>query len=164
MAKRTICVQSPSKVSVRQSQLLITNAATTFSIPLDDVWVVILETHQAQISTSALSQIVDAGIGVMICGNNHMPNGLFLPLGAHSRHAAIVEDQLCISKPLAKRIWRRIVVAKIRNQAAVLELLDIPSSTVKSRAAKVLSGDTNNQESAAASAYFKLLIKEGNRR
>lgn len=164
MAKRTICVQSPSKVSVKHSQLLISNASTTLSIPLDDIWVIILETHQAQITTSALSQIVDAGIGVMTCGDTHMPNGLLLPLGAHSRHAAIVEDQLCVSKPLAKRIWRRIVVSKIRNQAAVLELLDIPSDTVRSKAAKVLSGDTTNQESAAASAYFRLLIKEGNRR
>lgn len=164
MAKRTICIQSPSKITVKQSQLLVSSSSADFSIPLDDVWVVILETHQAQVSTSALSEIVNAGIGVMICGDNHMPNGLLLPLGAHSRHAAIVEDQLSISKPLAKRLWRRIVIAKIKNQAAVLEQLDIPYVDVKSRASRVLSGDTTNQESAAASAYFKLLITEGSRR
>lgn len=164
MAKRTICIQSASKLSVKSSQLYISSSKGSCSIPLEDVWVVILETHQAQVSTAALSELVDAGIGVMLCGLNHMPNGLLLPLGAHSRHAAIVEDQLAISKPLAKRLWQQIVRVKILNQAAVLDEIGESSERVVQFAANVLSGDTTNRESAAAAAYFKLLIKEGNRR
>ena len=45
-------------------------------------------------TVACMSQLNDAGIGVMICGRDHMPNGLMLPMGAHSRHARIVEDQL----------------------------------------------------------------------
>ena len=40
----------------------------------------------------------------MICGKDHMPNGLLLPLGAHSRHAAIVDDQLAMTKPMMKNL------------------------------------------------------------
>lgn len=132
--------------------------------PLEDIWVLIIETHQAQITTAALSKLVDAGIGVMLCGDDHMPNGLLLPLGAHSRHAAIVDDQLAISKPLQKRLWQRIVQAKISNQAVVMDLLGLDGSAVRAMAKDVLSGDASNRESVAASAYFKKVLPEGNRR
>lgn len=125
---------------------------------------VILETHRAQITTAALSMLVSSGIGVMLCGEDHMPNGLLLPLGAHSRHAAIVDDRLAISKPMKKRLWQRIVRAKITNQALALELLGFDSAALKTMAKEVLSGDTSNRESVAASAYFKKVLSSGGRR
>lgn len=165
MPKRTICIQSPSSLSIRNSALSISQRGEVKGlIPLEDIWVVILETHQAQITTSALSHLVDAGIGVMLCGDDHMPNGLLLPLGAHSRHAAIVDDQLAISKPLKKRLWQRIVQSKIGNQATVLDLLGTDGSALRKLMGGVLSGDTTNRESVAAGAYFKKLLPEGGRR
>jgi CRISPR-associated protein Cas1 len=164
MPKRTICIQNPAKVSIRNSALLVQNSDGTAAIPLEDIWVVIIETHRAQITTSALSSIVDAGIGLMLCGKDHMPNGLLLPLGAHSRHAAIVDDQLSISKPLQKRLWQRIVVQKIRNQAKVLDLIGQDGKLVRQFASRVLSGDSSNMESAAASVYFRHYITEGTHR
>ena len=124
----------------------------------------IIETRQAQITTHALSDLVEAGIGVMVCGANHMPNGLLLPLGAHSRHAAIVEDQLLISKPLKKRLWQAIIRAKIENQALALELLGKDAIELRGYAAEVRSGDTTSRESVAASVYFRRLLPSGNRR
>lgn len=106
----------------------------------------------------------DAGIGVMICGRDHMPNGLMLPLGAHSRHARIVEDQLAMTLPFKKQLWKRIVQTKILNQAAVLKEMGISPGPLPSYAKNVLSGDTDNREGAAAAAYFKALITEGTRR
>lgn len=164
MAKRTICIQSPAKLSARHNSLRISSDKGLAEISFEDIWVVILETHQAQISTSALSSLVDAGIGIMLCGKDHMPNGLLLPIGAHSRHAAIVEDQLAISKPLGKRLWQRIVIAKIKNQAVVLDQIGQDSKVVRAFASQVLSGDTNNRESAAASVYFRKFIPKGTRR
>lgn len=164
MPKQTICLQNPAKVSIKHSALCIEQNCQSKSVPLEDIWVVILETHQVLISTAALSAIVDAGIGVMLCGRNHMPNGLLLPLGAHSRHAAIVDDQLAIPKPLRKRLWQRIVVQKITNQARVLDLISLEGDCVRKFSSKVLSGDTTNMESAAASVYFRKYTKEGTRR
>ena len=164
MPKRTICVQRPSKLSVSHHSLRIKNDKNQAEIPLEDIWVVILETHQALVTTSALSSLADSGIGVMFCGDDHMPNGLLLPLGAHSRHAEIVDDQLAISKPLKKRLWQRIVVQKIINQSTVLDLFDVDPEPVKKYAAQVLSGDTTNRESAAAAAYFRRYIPVGRRR
>lgn len=165
MPKRTICIQNAASLSVKNAALAIEQQGELKGlIPLEDIWVLIIETHRAQITTAALSKMVDAGIGVMFCGDDHMPNGLLLPLGAHSRHSAIVEDQLAISKPLQKRLWQRIVKAKINNQATVLDLMGLDGAPIRSWSKDVLSGDTTNRESVAASAYFKKLISEGNRR
>ena len=165
MPKRTICIQNPASLSIKDSALAIRmDGVLKGLVPLEDIWVVIIETHQAQITTAALSSLVDSGIGVMLCGDDHMPNGLLLPLGAHSRHAAIVEDQLAISKPLQKRLWQRVVQAKIANQAAVLDMIGQDGSGLRAIAKEVLSGDSSNRESVAASAYFKKLAPQGGRR
>lgn len=165
MPKRTICIQNAASLSIKNDALAISQHGELRGlIPLEDIWVLIIETHQAQITTAALSKFTDAGIGVMFCGDDHMPNGLLLPLGAHSRHAAIVDDQLAISKPMQKRLWQRIVKAKISNQASVLDLLGFDGSALRAMAKEVLSGDTSNRESVAASAYFKRVLPEGNRR
>lgn len=89
---------------------------------MSDIWVIIIDNPQVTMTSALISSINDAGIGVLYCGPNHMPNGLALPLGAHSRHAEIVEHQLAISKPLRNQIWKRIVIKKIENQAKALEL------------------------------------------
>lgn len=165
MPKRTVCIQNPATLSIKSDSLVIRQQGEVRGlIPIEDIWVLILETHQAQITTAALSRLVDSGIGVMLCGEDHMPNGLLLPLGAHSRHAAIVDDQLAISKPLQKRLWQRIVMAKIKNQAAVLELLGVDASDLRKMAGTVLSGDTSGREAVAASAYFRKVLPKGNRR
>lgn len=164
--KRTICIANPCTLSTKARSLIIEGSSMgKASIPLEDIWVVIVESQQVRLSSSLLSSLSDVGIGLMTCGTNHMPNGLHLPIGAHSRHAAIVENQLLMSKPLKKRLWKRIVISKITNQARCLELLDRPGSQRLYDLAKDLhSGDSTNREAVAASVFFRNLIDKGNRR
>lgn len=164
MARRTVLIQSKAHLSIKHSLLSVETERGRTELPLEEIWVVIVESHFTTLTTACLSQLNDAGIGVMICGKDHMPNGLLLPLGAHSRHAAIVEDQLAMTKPLTKQLWRRVVRAKINNQAAVLDELDLPSDALKRYQKDVLSGDTSNRESAAAALYFQLIMSQGGRR
>ena len=133
-------------------------------LPFDDVWVVIVESHSVCLTSAVLSRIVDAGIGVMTCGDDHMPNGLLLPIRAHSRHAAIVEDQLAMGPILRRRLWQAIVRAKVSNQAEVLELLGMDSRRLRAYADDVRSDDSTGREACAAREYFRALISEGTRR
>lgn len=164
----TITLQSKAHLSISRGQLKVElEAKPTKSIPLQDIWVLIIESHHVTVTTACLSALTDAGIGVITCGKDHMPNGLLLPLGAHSRHAEIVEDQLAISKELRNQLWKRIVEQKILNQAKVLEEIGNDAKTVarlRAYAATVRSGDADNREAAAAALYFKSLIKTGGRR
>lgn len=165
MAKRTICLQSNAKLSLKNNSLHISATNRTHVVPLEDIWVLILESHKIVVSTALLDALSKEGIGVIICNQSHMPSALQLPLGAHSRHAAIVEDQLLISKPLAKQLWKALVVAKINNQASCLEALGIDGhETVREHARHVTSGDSTNRESVAAAQFFKMYLKKGTRR
>ncbi|MCI8367002.1 MAG: type II CRISPR-associated endonuclease Cas1 [Eggerthellaceae bacterium] len=165
MPKRTICLQRAAKLVQRNKQLIINQAGNEVAVPLEDIWVLILESQEVVISTALLAALSEEGIGVIICDSRHMPVGLQLPLGAHSRHAAIVEDQLLISRPLSKQLWKRIVIQKIFNQARCLDLLNIEGSDrVRQHAGEVRSGDSTNRESVAASEYFRRFLREGTRR
>lgn len=164
MAQRTVLIQNKAHLCIKNGLLQIVIDNRSAAIPLEDIWVVIIESHLVTLTVACMSQLNDAGIGVMICGRDHMPNGLLLPIGAHSRHARIVEDQLAMTVPFKKQLWRRIVQAKILNQAAVLEQMDLPTGQLRQYAKSVLSGDTDNREGAAAKAYFDALIIDGTRR
>ncbi len=119
----TVTISTPKYLCVQDRCLVIKERhedKVLDKIPLSDIWVIIIDNPQVSITASLMEQINDAGIGVLFCGSNHMPNGLALPIGAHSRHAEIVEHQLAISKPLINQLWAKITRRKIENQARAL--------------------------------------------
>lgn len=172
--KQTVTIRNPRHLSLRDNRLIIrekdpvSHGDTMLAqIPLSDIWVVIIDSPQITMTSALISEMNDAGIGVMYCGRDHMPNGLCLPLGAHSRHAEIVEYQLAIPKPLRNQLWKRIVVSKILNQARALELSG-GNATVVARirdyAAGVHSDDRTRREAPAAADYFAAMLPYGTRR
>lgn len=166
----TVTIGTPKHLCVQDNCLVIKERhedKALDKIPLSDIWVIIIDNPQVSITASLMGQVNDAGIGVLFCGSSHMPNGLALPIGAHSRHAEIVEHQLAISKPLRNRLWAKIIRRKIENQARCLELCGGDQSDVKKilgYAKDVQSNDKTHMESAAASAYFPRLLPYGSRR
>ena len=165
MAKRTIRIESPCRLHISSGALIVEpKSGRAASIALSEIWVVVVENQQTTLSAAFLAQAAKAGIGIMTCGEDHMPVALSLPLGAHSRHASIVENQLAIPKPLQKRLWQLTVQAKIDNQARLLELLGKDHAPLREYARKVKSGDPDNREAAAAKEYFSQLIEDGGRR
>ena len=165
MPKRTVLIQTPSKIRIETNLLVVESSDKQAKIPLEDIWVVIIESLRCNITANALSRLTDAGAGVLFCDETHHPNGLLLPLGAHSRHAKIVKHQLAISKPLKKQLWQRIVKAKIKNQAAVLKTVGLPGfDKLIQYANEVKSDDASGREAAAAAFYFKTLLNNTGRR
>ena len=166
----TVTIGTPKYLCVQDNCLVIKERhedKALDKIPLSDIWVIIIDNPQVSITASLMGQVNDAGIGVLFCGSNHMPNGLALPIGAHSRHAEIVEHQLAISKPLRNQLWAKIIRRKIENQARCLELCGGDQSDVKKilgYAKDVQSNDKTQMESAAAGAYFPKLLPYGSRR
>lgn len=165
----TVTIGTPKYLCVQDNCLVIKERHednVLDKIPLSDIWVIIIDNPQVSITASLMGQVNDAGIGVLFCGSNHMPNGLALPIGAHSRHAEIVEHQLAISKPLRNQLWAKIVRRKIQNQARALELCGGKPCDVEkilSYARDVQSNDKTHREGAAAGEYFSKLLPYGSR-
>lgn len=165
----TVTISTPKYLCVQDRCLVIKERhedKVLDKISLSDIWVIIIDNPQVSITASLMGQINDAGIGVLFCGSNHMPNGLALPIGAHSRHAEIVEHQLAISKPLRNQLWAKITRRKIENQARTLELCGGKPGDVEkilNYARDVQSNDKTHREGAAAGEYFSKLLPYGSR-
>lgn len=172
--RQTVTIRNPRHLSLRDNRLVIHEKdpkshgnVVLAEIPLSDIWVVIIDSPQITMTSALVSEMNDAGIGVMYCGRDHMPNGLCLPLGAHSRHAEIVEHQLAVPKPLRNQLWKRIVTAKILNQARALELSGSDAADVakvRAYASNVHSDDRTHREAPAAADYFAAMLPYGTRR
>lgn len=164
MVKRTIVIRSDAYIHMKDKLLtVVVQKEPIAKLPLEDLGVIVLESTRSTVSTAALASIMNAGIELVICGYDHLPNGYMTPLAKNCRNAAVGEDQIHMSLPLKKRLWQKIVQAKIANQAKVLELLQLKSDKLKKLSDSVLSGDKNNRESVAAVAYFKQIMADGGR-
>lgn len=165
----TVTIGTPKFLCVQDRCLVIKERhedKVLDKIPLSDIWVIVIDNPQVSITASLMGQVNDEGIGILFCGSNHMPNGLSLPIGAHSRHAEIVEHQLAISKPLRNQLWAKIVRRKIENQAHALDLCGGKPADVEkifNYAKDVQSNDKTHREGAAAGEYFSKLLPYGSR-
>ena len=152
-------ITQPTKLSVQNRQLKITQDEE-WSIPMEDISSIILETPQSSISSKVMSLIADNKIVMYSCDDKHLPNGIFIPFASHSRELKTLKNQLDCSESFKKRCWQKIVVRKILNQAEVLRLCNkkLMSEHLENIANKVNSGDTSNREAIAAKGYFSSLF------
>ena len=127
-------------------------------IPLDDVAAVIVHAHGITYSNNLLVALADHNACLVVCGRNHMPVSMVWPLDGHHQQGARMRAQCEAAKPLCKRLWRSLVVAKIKNQAAVLDAWGMRSGGLLDLTSKVRSGDPDNVEAQAARRYWRLLF------
>jgi CRISPR-associated protein Cas1 len=133
-------------------------------IPLDDVAAIIVHAHGVTWTTSLVVALAERGALMVLCGSNHSPVAVCMPLDGHHGQNARMRAQWDAGKPLTKQLWREIVVAKISWQAAVLEARGIPADAFEMLARRVRSGDPDNIEAQAARRYWPLLMGENFRR
>jgi CRISPR-associated protein Cas1 len=133
-------------------------------IPLDDVAAVIVHAHGVTWSTNLAVALAERGALMVLCGSNHAPVAVCMPLDGHHGQNARMRAQWETGKPLAKQLWREVVVAKIRWQAAVLESRGVPVDAFDMLVRRIRSGDPDNVEAQAARRYWPLLMGEDFRR
>lgn len=133
-------------------------------IPLDDVTAVIVHAHGVTWSTNLIVALAERGALMVLCGPNHAPVAVCMPLEGHHGQNARMRAQWEAGRPLAKQLWREVVIAKIRWQAAALEAQGIPVDAFDMYARRVRSGDPDNVEAQAARRYWPLLMGEDFRR
>lgn len=157
---RSVLVTKPCKLSVKNLQLVYEpHKEESIKVPLEDITVIVLETHQATLTTALLSQIAEKNIALFTCDGYHMPNGCFTPFHQHSRLSQIAHIQRDMKLPLKKQIWQKIITQKISNQSKLLEFFEIDNIQLELLKDKVKSGDSENLEALAARKYWQMLFK-----
>lgn len=161
MAWRVVQITSACKLSVKNRQLLYEPAdGENVTLPLEDIAVVILESRHILMTSTLLSELAEYGICLFSCDGTHTPNGVYTAFGNHSRHSEVANLQISVSEPLKKRLWQKIVKAKIRNQAEVLRRVGSRFCDKLEEIAKnIQSGDTTNGEAFAAGLYWDNLFE-----
>lgn len=127
-------------------------------VALDDIAAVIATGHGFTCSGNLIAALARRGIGLVMCGSDHVPAAFLWPVEGHHVQSLRMRAQLDVPRPLAKRLWSLLVRAKIRHQGAVLETLGRPSGAFEMLARSVRSGDPDNQEAQAARRYWPLLF------
>ena len=161
MVWRSVVISQPAKLK-REHFSLVIEQAQSARVPFEDIAVIVLNNREITITHPVLSACGEYGIALYATGDNHQPNGVFLPLLSHSRATRMMRLQLDIDKPKAKRAWAEIVKVKIANQAKCLQLTKCGDvERLESYASRVRSGDTENMEAQASSYYFPQLFGKG---
>ncbi len=158
MVWRSVVISQPAKLR-REHFSLVVEQAQAARVPFEDIAVIVLNHREITLTHPVLSACGDYGIGLFSTGDNHQPNGVFMPFLSHSRATRMLRLQLDIDRPQAKRAWAEIVKAKIANQSAVLKLTRSDGADrLESYARRVRSGDTGRMEAQAAAFYFPQLF------
>lgn len=162
MIKRTIEIsQEPASLRVRHEQLELRRGEELLrSIPCEDIGVVVVDHPQTTYSHGALASLAEHDAVVVICGNNHLPSALLLPLADHGQVVWRLQDQLRARRPLCKRLWKQLIQAKIRAAARNLPLDEPARKKLLALAREVRSGDPKNVEAHAARVYWSKWVPE----
>ena len=114
MAFRNVMIESPARISVKNSQLLIFTDSE-YSLAVEDISALLLENRQSTITTAALSLLGQRGCALFICDEKHMLCAVMAPFSQHSRALSAAQLQLSASEPLKKRLWQSNVKSKIKK-------------------------------------------------
>ena len=158
MGWRSVVINKPAKLK-RDNFALLVEQEQSARVPFEDITVIVLNHREITLTHPVLSACADYGIGLYSTGDNHQPNGIFMPFLPHSRATRMQRLQLQLDKPTTKRAWAAIVRAKIDNQANCMALLNKgDAQRLRSYARRIRSGDVGNLEGQASSYYFPQLF------
>jgi CRISPR-associated protein Cas1 len=155
MSWRIITIQNPARLSLKNSQLCLEREGEFFTLPIEDICALVLDSPQITLTHGVLSFLQKHNVIAITCDETHTPCGVLLGFHQHSRQSEISALQRTISLPLQKRLWQKIVQQKILNQARLLQHYGYPDfKTLVYMADKVDSGDKGNIEAQAARVYW----------
>lgn len=134
------------------------NGKTLGLVPLDQITAVIVHAHGVTWTNSLLVELAERGAPVVFCAANHQPRALLLPIEGHHAQGARMRAQWAAAEPLRKQAWKRVVIAKIKMQAAALAAIGQPRAPLDHISRNVQSGDSTNAEAQAARLYWPLFL------
>lgn len=161
MIKRSIIISTPSKVSVKDNQLVCTNLnepSDTKTAPIEDLALVMVENQRAFLTVPLINALADNNVSLVYCDSHFMPTSMMYSLAANSIQSEMFRLQLSATDAANNRIWKQLVEAKIKNQAGLLDKFGKDGSVLKPYYSNVKAGDADNREGLSARIYWRHLF------
>jgi CRISPR-associated protein Cas1 len=175
MIKKVIEIsQARTYLSVQYGQLVIRQktednitaeggcATQDRKIPCEDIGVLLIDHPGTTYTHSVFTELLGHGAAVVICGRDHHPTGMFLPIEANTVQTERYRHQINAKEPLKKQLWKQLIAAKIRHQAKVIGHDTHTGKTLLAMSKKVRSGDPDNVEAQASRKFWESFLGEVN--
>ena len=163
MLKRTLVFSNPMSLSLKNCQLVLAFKDVPdnkMTIPIEDIGVVIIENQQVSITIPLVNALIEGNVQVVVCNDRGMPSAMLQSFESNNLQGENLRNQMNAGEVLKKQLWKQIVEAKIRNQAALLNKVGQEGDILKQYYRNVKSGDSDNREGIAARVYFSELFGE----
>ena len=160
MGWRTICINEAIRLNYKLNSLGVLQKDEIVWINLDEIDIIIVETHMCNLSLKLLSELASKGITMIVCGEDHMPIGNFISINDNQRTAKFNRLQMEWDQKSKQLLWQKIIKHKILLQMIVLyknnkkDKVGILSKYIE----EVELGDITNREGLAAKVYFHELF------
>ncbi len=166
MIKRTIEISDgPTFLNVENDQLVLTRRKEEIGrVPCEDVGLLIVDNPATTYTHAVFTRLLGSGAGIVLCGPDHLPAGLMVPMSDNDLTARRMRIQAAAPRPLRKRLWKQIVRRKVKLQAMNLPAEHPTRGLLLSMSREVKSGDATNIEGQAARFYWPALMGENFRR
>ncbi|SMN10690.1 CRISPR-associated protein Cas1 [uncultured Candidatus Thioglobus sp.] len=163
MIKRIVEVSNPSYLHLKNKQLIIEqDHQQVAQVPIEDIGVLILEHSTISITQLLIIECQKNNVAIIFCDEKHLPYSTVLPIAeGNNLHQKILKQQINITEPVRKNLWKQIIQQKIQNQADTLKQFDKNYTRLEKLAQEVKSGDSKNAEGLAAQYYWKALFGQG---
>lgn len=166
MIKQTLMFTSPVALSLKYGQLVVKSLDDdkTLTRPVEDIGFLVIDNPMISLTIPLLNELVANNVAVIICDKKQMPQAMLQPLVGNTTLQESYKFQIEATSPLKKQMWKQLIEAKIKNQAALLDRVGKDGKILKPLYANVKSGDTDNREGAAARIYWTQLFEDGFKR
>ncbi len=112
---RIVTIEHPAEVHVRDDQLIVEQDAGTASVPVEQVELLVTYGPSIRISTMAQTMLAQAGVVTILCGRNHLPAAMVIPMEANVRMAQVTAAQAALPQDVAGKLWAVIIRCKIKK-------------------------------------------------
>ena len=162
MIKRIIEIsQAKTYLSVKYGQLLIKQEGEQVSsIPCEDLGVLLVDHQGVTYTHSVFTELLQCGTAVVLCGGDHHPAGMLLPIESNSVQTERFRQQIEAKEPVKKRLWKQIVKAKIKHQAKLVGRDSDVYKTLMALRDRVRSGDPDNIEAQASRKFWPVYLQD----
>lgn len=149
---------SGARLTKRRGHLIVEVEDRKTEIPLDDIFGVLILGEDIWLSTNVISALLERDVSIQFCDSRYMPTGILTPLVGHGLTRSRQLAQMSLSIAQNGRLWQKVVIQKILNQANVLSGLGLDARPLLKYSKEVQTEDLKNHEAQAARIYWPTLF------
>jgi len=162
MIKRIVEISSArTHLSIKNGQLIVRQESKDKpAIPCEDIGILLVDHPATTYTHSVFTELSKFGAAVVLCGRNHHPAGMLLPIENNNIQTERFRQQAQVKEPVKKRLWKQIIKAKIKHQANLAGRDSTIYTILMLLRHKVRSGDPENIEAQASKKFWQVYIPD----